>query len=166
MNRKKLVAANWKMNGKIQSNGILLETACAVMQDVSQLDLTVCIPFPFLFQGRTGTMGSKVQLGAQDLSPFSAGPYTGDVSANMLAEMGVQYVIVGHSERRQIHLEDEPIIVKKAYSAIEAGLKPIYCIGESKQIRQKLNLKQPYLGWGTNQPRSFLHMSPFGLLDP
>ena len=121
----KLVVGNWKMNGSLAANRALLDqlSACAGVEAV------VCVPYPYLAQAqqRPAWLG----LGAQDVSEFDAGAYTGEVSAPMLAEFGCRYVIVGHSERRALFGDDEAVVGRKAQAAQRAGLVPIVCVGET-----------------------------------
>ncbi|MCL2162614.1 MAG: triose-phosphate isomerase [Betaproteobacteria bacterium] len=126
---RKLVVGNWKLNGSLAANEALL-AACEALAGV---DMAVCVPFPYLAQvaSRLGGMA----LGAQTVSEFQSGAYTGEVSAEMLAEMGCRYVIVGHSERRALFGEDDATVGRKAAAALRAGLVPIVCVGESLSER-------------------------------
>ncbi len=126
---KKLVAGNWKMNGSLAANAALLDTMAA--SGVPAVERVVCVPYPYLAQARQILAGSGVFLGAQDVSEFKAGAYTGEVSAAMLADLGCAYVIVGHSERRALFGESDAVTGRKAAAALEAGLVPIACVGET-----------------------------------
>lgn len=128
--RKKLVAGNWKMNGGLASNRELL---CA-LAPVAGVDVAVCVPYPYLAQASEALDG--IALGVQDVSEFTAGPYTGEVSAAMVAEFGCGYAIVGHSERRALFREDEAQIGRKAEAALAHGVVPIVCIGETLAERE------------------------------
>lgn len=133
--RRKLIAGNWKMNGSLAANAVLLngikgelgQPACAV---------AVCVPAPYLAQCRAELAESPVAWGGQDVSVHESGAYTGEVSAAMLADFGARYVIVGHSERRTYHGEGSELVAQKTVSAIKAGLTPIVCVGESLSERE------------------------------
>jgi triosephosphate isomerase len=132
--RKKLVAGNWKMNGSRASNESLLQQLRSV--DVSGAGMVVFPPFPYLQQCAEQVAGSGLGLGAQDLSEFEGGAYTGEVSGGMLAELGCGYVIVGHSERRTLHGETNEQVARKAVAAHRAGLVPVVCVGETLAERE------------------------------
>lgn len=132
---KKLIAGNWKMNGSLEANEALLrgiadglgQPACAV---------AVAVPSVYLAQVQGLLRGSLVQLAAQDVSAHDAGAYTGEVSAAMLRDCGVRYVLVGHSERRQYHGETDAVVAAKAQKALNAGITPIVCVGETLAQRE------------------------------
>ena len=134
---KKLIAGNWKMNGTVESAIELTEAIEAkIEQDESVLercDFVVCPPFLHLVPVQ-GSL-DKVTLGAQDCSAHESGAYTGDVSAAMLADLGAQYVILGHSERRQNHGESDAVIRSKVEIALKNNLIPIVCVGETEAQR-------------------------------
>lgn len=127
--KRKLVVGNWKMNGDLLRNRVLLEQ---MSQRVPEgIECAVCVPFPYLAQVQSLLAGSPVQLGAQNLSEFADGAYTGEVSASMLCDFACRYVIVGHSERRTLFGEDDLRVALKAKAALSAGITPIACVGES-----------------------------------
>ena len=129
----KIVVANWKMNGRLAGNRKLMQ---AILARLPENVLSVlCVPFPYLAQSGEILSASGLQLGAQDVSAFSDGAYTGQVSAEMLAELGASYVIVGHSERRALCGETDAEVANKAARAQTAGLTPIVCVGESLEER-------------------------------
>jgi triosephosphate isomerase len=131
--RRSLVAANWKMNGSLTANEDWTAAFVAKAPSI-HCDIVVCAPFPYLC-----TLGRSVapaELGAQDVSEHSAGAYTGDVSGEMLADVGCRWVIVGHSERRQLHGETDAVVAAKAARALQAGLRPIVCVGETLAERE------------------------------
>ena len=132
---KKLIAGNWKMNGSLDANAALV---AALLQDPQAwaCDVAVCGPAPYLAQLQTLLKGSRLDLGAQDVSVHESGAFTGEVSAAMLKEFGVRYCIVGHSERRQYHQESDATVALKAQRALAAGLTPIVCVGETLAQRE------------------------------
>lgn len=127
--RKPLVAGNWKLNG---SDSLVEEMSSALQKaEISSSDVVICVPAPYLAKFQS----SGFDIGAQDVSEHDAGAYTGEVSAEMLAECGAKWVIVGHSERRTYHAESDTQVAQKAAMAIKAGLTPIVCFGEEEEIR-------------------------------
>jgi triosephosphate isomerase (TIM) len=134
MARIRLVAGNWKMHGSRQANRALLEEI--LREKTGSAQCAVCPPFPYLAQAAEQLKGSAVALGAQNVSEHAQGAYTGEVSAAMLAELGCRYVIVGHSERRQLYGESDALVAKKFAAARGAGLEPILCVGETLAERE------------------------------
>lgn len=138
MNRRAIVAANWKMNGSLALvNSMVSELNNVTLNE--NVEVVVCPSFPYLaaFSSASSNvnLGKMFSLGAQNLSEHSQGAFTGEVSTSMLKEVGVNYVIVGHSERRSIYKESSALVAKKVHVALAAGLKPILCIGESEDER-------------------------------
>jgi triosephosphate isomerase len=131
--KKKLIAGNWKMNGSLAANEILLTELKAGLEGL-HADVAVCVPAPYLAQ--VSSLRGSIALGAQDVSAHASGPYTGEVAAGMLREFGVQYVIIGHSERRQYHGESDTQVAVKVQRALAAGLVPIVCVGETLSQRE------------------------------
>lgn len=131
--KKKLIAGNWKMNGSLAANDALVRAVAAGVADAAA-EVAVCVPAPYLAQ--VAALRGPVALGAQDLSAHESGAYTGEVSAGMLRDLGVHYVIVGHSERRQYHAESDDLVARKAQRALAAGLVPIVCVGETLEQRE------------------------------
>jgi triosephosphate isomerase len=129
--RSKLVVGNWKMNGGLEANAALLVALLAGWKPQSGRRLAVCPPFPYLGQARDALVGSPIAWGAQDCSAHASGAYTGEVAVGMLAEFGCTYVLVGHSERRQLHGETDAQVAAKARAVLGAGLTPIVCVGET-----------------------------------
>jgi triosephosphate isomerase (TIM) len=139
--RRKLVAGNWKMNG-LYADGLALAGELAQRMrpaagsETVSCDLLVCPPATLLRAVRDALAGSGIALGGQDCHPAPKGPFTGDISAEMLADAGCRFVIVGHSERRQGHGETDAVVCEKVGAALRAGLVPIVCIGETLGQRQ------------------------------
>jgi triosephosphate isomerase len=132
--RRKIVAANWKMNGNLLLATSIAEKLEAVAPDLSA-DVVICPSFPYLFALNSIVELAPCYLGAQNMSEFEQGAYTGEVSASMLKEMCCEYVILGHSERRSLFNESSHHVAKKVKTAIAHGLTVILCIGESESER-------------------------------
>jgi triosephosphate isomerase len=128
--RVKLVAGNWKMNGSLASSQALLKAVLPPLAVLNRAHYAVCPAFPYLLEVGLTLRGSNVALGAQDLCQFDDGAYTGGVSGAMLADCGCCYVIVGHSERRNIFGETDEVVAQKYAQALKHGLTPILCVGE------------------------------------
>jgi triosephosphate isomerase len=135
MGRARLVAGNWKMHGSRKSNRALLEGLITALPQVQGVGCAVCVPFPYLGEVAEQLKGSSVAWGAQNVSEQAQGAYTGEVSAAMLAEFGCRYVIVGHSERRQLFGESDAQAAAKFAAVKAAGMTPILCVGETLQER-------------------------------
>lgn len=130
--RKKLVAGNWKSNG---SSASVTELAGALASGVEGVDMAVFPPFVYLPTVKQLLTGSPVRLGAQNLSQYGSGAYTGEIDAAMLHDVGCEYVLVGHSERRSLFGEDDAVVAKKLANAAAGGVQPILCVGESLDQR-------------------------------
>lgn len=130
----RLVAGNWKMHGSRASNRALLGSI--LKGGVQGAECAVCVPFPYLADVAEQLRGSPVAWGAQNLSEHAQGAYTGEVSAAMLLEFGCRYVIVGHSERRQLYGETDAQVAAKFAAARKSGLTPILCVGETLAERE------------------------------
>lgn len=134
---KKLIVANWKMNGTQEfARDLAADLAEKWHAHPSSHQIVVCPPSPYLSITLNRLFGTTIACGGQDCSMYEKGAYTGDVSAFMLKDIGCSYVIVGHSERRQHHQETNQLIQQKAESALKAGLKPIICCGETLADRE------------------------------
>ena len=149
--RSKWVVGNWKMNGNLSDNAVLLNDlvagmaedcpACACKSDDAcatecPVYIGVCVPFPYLAQAHRALGATKIAVGAQNVSEKANGAFTGEVSASMLKDFGVKLVIVGHSERRSIYGESDALVAEKARVALEAGLTPVVCVGETLDERE------------------------------
>jgi triosephosphate isomerase (TIM) len=135
MARIRLVAGNWKMHGSRESNRALLDAILKGLPKGSA-QCAVCPPFPYLGEVAERLRGSPLAWGAQNVSEHAQGAYTGEVSAAMLVEFGCRYVIVGHSERRQLYGEGDAQVAAKFAAARKAGLTPILCVGETLAERE------------------------------
>lgn len=137
MVRKTLIAGNWKMNGLLEDGIALAKGVATEAKKMGRKDceFLICPPFTLLTSAKKAVRGSKVQLGAQDCHFANKGAHTGDISPVMLKDLGCQYVIVGHSERRTNHHETNELVAQKAEAALNAGLKVIICIGETEAER-------------------------------
>ncbi len=134
--RRNLIAGNWKMNGCLANNALLLADLKKLVKSQNSVEIAVCVPSPYLAQAQQLLSGSAISLGAQDVSAYAQGAYTGEVSPTMLQDFSCRYVIIGHSERRAYHAETSEHVGQKAISALAAGLTPIICVGESLAERE------------------------------
>jgi triosephosphate isomerase len=138
--RKPLIAGNWKMNlNHLEAIQLVQKVEFALdPADYDAVEVVVIPPFTALRSVQTLVDGDKLYLeyGAQDLSPNPNGAYTGDISGPMLAKLGCSYVVVGHSERREYHHEDDALVNKKVLAACANGITPILCVGETLPVRQ------------------------------
>ena len=139
--RRPLMAGNWKMNlNHLEAIALTQKLAFSLTEkQLAEVEAVVLPPFVDIRSVQTLIDGDKLLLGygAQDLSPHQSGAYTGDVSGPMLAKLGCQYVVVGHSERRAYHHEDDALVNAKVKAAIANGIAPILCIGEGLEIREE-----------------------------
>jgi triosephosphate isomerase (TIM) len=139
-NRLPLMAGNWKMHeNHLEAIALVQKLAFTLTaRDFEAVEVAVLPPFTALRSVQTLIDGDKLRLsyGAQDISQFDSGAYTGDVSGPMLAKLGCQYVLAGHSERRQHHGETDDVVNAKAQAALRSGLTPILCLGEPLEVRQ------------------------------
>ncbi len=129
--RKKLVIGNWKLNGGLETNRALFEAIVSTLDGLNSIDVGICVPYPYLFQAQQYLTGTTIMWGAQNVSQFTKGAYTSCVSAEMVAEFGSTYVILGHSERRFYTDESSQKAVLRIRRAASVGITPIYCIGET-----------------------------------
>src|SRR5688500_3979907 len=129
--RTRLVAGNWKMHGSRASISALLDALLKALPGSAGAECAVCVPFPYLAQVAQRLSGTPLAWGAQNVSEHAQGAYTGEVAAAMLAEFGCRYVLVGHSERRQLYGETDAQVAAKFAAAQAAGLTPILCVGET-----------------------------------
>ncbi len=134
--RPVIIAGNWKLNGTIPETEALIKGLLDGDSNNDAATVVVCPPYPALSYAHQMVSGTHIALGAQDMSQHDKGAYTGEVSAEMLLTVGVRYVILGHSERRQHHAETDQLVNAKAKAALAAGLIPIICVGETLTERE------------------------------
>jgi triosephosphate isomerase len=136
--RRPLVIGNWKMNGDVAANERLLEGLRSGLGGavLDAVDVAVCPPFPFISQAAAGLRSTAAAWGAQDVAGSDNGAFTGEVSARMLADVGCTWVLVGHSERRQLFGETDDMVALKVKQALAQSLRPVVCLGETLQERQ------------------------------
>ena len=133
--RKAIIAGNWKMNNTA-SQGVALVNAIAPLVTEANCDVVVCVPAINIPAIAEAIKGTNIKLGAENVHFAEKGAYTGEISAAMLLEYNVEYVIIGHSERRQYFGETDETVNKRTLTALNAGLTPIVCIGESLEERE------------------------------
>lgn len=133
--RRKMVVGNWKMHGSIKENKELLENVVAGVRDLPHVDFVVCTPYPYIGQAQSLLQGTNISWGAQNLCSAKDGALTGAVAPSMLVDYGCTHVIIGHSERRVLFNETDDTAAARFNAALEVGLMPIFCMGESLEER-------------------------------
>lgn len=135
--RRKVIAGNWKMNKDFHETALLINELKQRLKDFkNEVDIVICPPFTSLIVAKTLIDGSSMKLGAQNMSQHDEGAYTGEISAKMLRTIGSDYVILGHSERRQYFRETDQLINAKVKQALKNWLTPIVCVGETLEERE------------------------------
>lgn len=135
--RKPIIAGNWKMNMLHSDTKAFVDELKPLLPKTRSCETVLCVPFPLLYGMVKACRGTKIAVGAQDVSVHDKGAYTGEVSAAMLKDLGVKYCIVGHSERRAYHNETDELVNAKAKKLLEAGITPIICVGETLEQRER-----------------------------
>ncbi|MCI8595094.1 MAG: triose-phosphate isomerase [Oscillospiraceae bacterium] len=134
--RKTIIAGNWKMNKTLSETRAFADAFKAILPKVKTCDVVLCVPSVNLQGAIRAFKDCRVSVGAQNVHYEASGAYTGEVSPAMLSDLGVKYVIIGHSERRQYYNETDFTVNKKVHAALAAGLRPIVCVGESLEQRE------------------------------
>ena len=134
--RRKMVAGNWKMHGNLLENKQLLNAIVTSLNGLQGVNFLVCVPYLYLPSVQDTLENTNIGWGAQNVSQYEKGPYTGEISALMLNDFGCRYVIVGHSERRTLFGEDSQTVAEKYQAAQRAGITPILCVGETLAQRE------------------------------
>ena len=135
-NRKAVIAGNWKMNMTPTDAGHLLDHLIPLVADAG-CEVVVCVPATDLCVAVAKCSGTNIHVGAQNVHFEKSGAFTGEISADMLTDLGVEYVVIGHSERRQYFAETDETVNKRTKAALAGGLKPIVCVGESLAQREQ-----------------------------
>jgi len=134
--RKKVIAGNWKMN-KLPNEAMEFISELAPLVKDAESEVVICVPYTDLFYSLMHAQDTSIKIGAQNMNAEEKGAYTGEVTGEMLKAIGVEYVIIGHSERRQYFAETDETVNKKLKKALTVGLKPIVCVGETLDQREQ-----------------------------
>ena len=144
-NRKAIIAGNWKMNKTATEAKALISELIPAVKDAG-CEVVICVPFTDLVTAVEMTKGTNIHVGAENVHFEKSGAFTGEISADMLTDLGVEYVVIGHSERRQYFAETNETVNKRTKAALAGGLKPIICVGESLAQREH-DLTETYVAY-------------------
>ncbi len=147
------MVGNWKLHGSLVENEKLLFEISTQLKDLNNIDYGVCLPYPYLFQAQQLLANTSILWGAQNVSQFTNGAYTSSVSAKMIADFGCSLVIVGHSERRSYSHESNQKAAIRIKRAVDAGITPIYCVGET------------LAEYGLNQTKKIIEVQILAIFD-
>jgi triosephosphate isomerase len=137
MSRTPFIAGNWKMHKTVEQAEEFIQALLPRVSSADGVDVAICVPFTDLQAMIDSTRGSRVEVYAQNMHEAPEGAFTGEISAPMLTEIGIHGVVLGHSERRQLYNETDRALALKVPAALEAGLKPILCVGETEEERER-----------------------------
>jgi triosephosphate isomerase len=140
--RKPLVIGNWKMHGRLAQNRLLLTALLDALRDLRAVDIAVCLPFTYLYQAQQLLGSSNIRWGAQNVSQFDEGAFTGSISAGMVADFDCAYAIIGHSERRALSHESNLSAANRFRQTLQAGITPVFCVGETYAEREAGHAEQ------------------------
>ena len=135
--RTAIIAGNWKMNMTPAQTTALINELKPLVEGKNGCEIVVCVPFVDIANAKAATEGTNIRVGAQNVHFEEKGAYTGEISASMLVECGVEYVVIGHSERRQYFGETDVTVNKRLSAALAAGIRPILCVGELLEVRDQ-----------------------------
>ena len=141
MARKPIIAGNWKMNMTNEQAKVLIEGLKPLVKDAKKTEVVICVPYTDIATAVSLCAGSNIKVGAENVAWAEKGAFTGEISADMLLELGTEYVIIGHSERRQYFGETDSSVNARLKTAVTKGLKPIVCVGETLEQREKNRTK-------------------------
>ena len=133
--RRKLVVGNWKLNGSLRENKVLIASLLENLNTIQTTDFAICVPYTYIFQAQALLTGTNIYWGAQNVSQFRDGAYTSSISAHMIADFDCSFAIIGHSERRALSNESNQKAAKRFARVVNAGITPIYCVGETAEER-------------------------------
>lgn len=134
--RQPLVIGNWKMHGNLAKNQTLLTSLVEQLSGLQQLEVAICVPFPYLYQAKELLTGTSLHWGAQNVSQFAEGAFTGSISAEMVADFACKFAIIGHSERRALSHESYKSAANRFMQLLKVGVSPVFCVGETYAERE------------------------------
>ena len=150
--RRTVIAGNWKMNMTPSQTKAFIEELAPMVKGMDKCDIVLCVPYVDIATAVEAAKGTNIKIGAENVHFKESGAYTGEISAKMLVEAGVEYVVVGHSERRQYFGETDQTVNLRTLAAVNAGLTAIVCVGETLEQRE-LGYTETLLKYQTKQAR-------------